>query len=345
MLDAIRNGGRCIVLPRPAEDLRAAGFAAKTVTLWKASEVAGPFFRAVGPRLLRWRDAITVPVFSAEGQPQGCTVAGSGLFLVQKLGKGTRLFVQASPDLLEDRYADAPDHRAAMRLSVQRLRQLVAQVLTNAGVASDPRITRRLCELHAGPAYETLGTWHVLGPFYPQSDKPDAALDASFPGEANAIAGDTNPNLTYARADGKRLDFRATVTANANGFVDLQAALKPTGPAVAYVTHTVASATEREAVLRLGVDYFMRVWVNGKDVYRLTRGHGAPKPNRHQTRIHLRKGENVITLKILAGSKGFSFWANLSTASPDAGDDQAGPPVSFYPKDIGSFDPYEYRYW
>jgi len=345
VLAAIRRGARAVVLPRPARDLREAGFATHTVGLYRAPVPAGPLFAAVGPRLLRWRDAITLPAFSAEGQPEGCRVAGDGLFLLQKLGKGERLLVQVSPELLEGRYADDPAKRAAMRVSVHRLRQLSAQLLTNAGATPDAALARRLCELRAGPAYETLATWSVLGPFYPEGKSPQAALDARLPGEANAIRGDTNPNFTYTRADGQRLDFRGTVTANADGFIDLQSALKPKAPAVAYVTRTVTSETEREAILRLGVDYFMQVWVNGEPVYRLSRGHGSPKPNRHQTKVRLREGANVITLKILAGSKGFGFWANLSTPEAGASSPETDLPVSLYPEDIGFFDPYEYHYW
>ena len=344
-LAAVRQGARAVVLPRPARDLRKAGFATRTVSLFRAPVPTGPLFTAIAPRLLRWRDAITLPAFCTEGQPEGCTVASDGLFLLQKLGKGERLFVQASPDLLEGRYADDPARRAAMRLSVHRLRQLTAQLLTNAGATPDAALAQRLCEFRAGPAYGTLATWSVLGPFYPEGKSPKAALDTRFPGEANAIRGDTNPNFTYRRADGKRLDFRATVTANADGFVGLQAALKPKAPAVAYVTRTVTSAAEREAILRLGVDYFMQVWVNGETGYRLARGHGAPKPNRHQTKVHLRKGDNVVTLKVLAGSKGFGFWANLSTAQSGSSATKAAPAVSLYPADIDFFDPYEYHYW
>ncbi len=344
-LEAVRQGARAVVLSRPARDLKEAGFATETVSLYRASVPTGPLFNAVGPRLLRWRDAITLPAFSETGQPEGCTVAGDGLFLIQKLGRGERLFVQASPALLDGRYTDDPARRAAMRMSVHRLRQLHAQLLTNAGAMPDAALASRLCELRAGPAYETLATWNVLGPFYPKGQSPKAALDTRFPGETNAIAGDTNPNFTYKGADGTQLDFRDTVTANANGFVDLQTALKPTAAAVAYVTRTVTSEAEREAVLRIGVDYFMQVWVNGEVVYRLFQGHGSPKPNRHQTRVRLRKGENVIALKVLAGSKGFGFWANLSTGGGDATSREADPPVSLYPDDIDFFDPYEYHYW
>ncbi len=344
-LDAAQQGECVLVLPRPSADLKAAGFVVEPIDLYRAPVPAGPLFTAVGPRLLRWRDALTVDAFAAQGQPEGCTVVGNGLFMVQQLGSGRRLFIQAGPELLESRYADDPGKRAAMRLSVFRLRQLTAQFLTNAGVEPDLTVATRICELRAGPAYESLDSWHVLGPFFPAATSPAAALATVFPGEANAIAGDTNPNFTYKRDDDKLLDFRTTVTAGPTGFIDLDAALKPNATAVAYVTRTVNSETDREAILRLGVDYFMQVWVNGDTVYRLTSGHGAPQALRHQLKVALKQGENTITIKIRAGSNGFGFWADLSTANANSPTDDSAPPVSLYPADIGFFDPYEYHYW
>jgi beta-galactosidase len=101
----------------------------------------------------------------------------------------------------------------------------------------------------------------------------------------------------------------------------------------------------REATLRLGVDYFMRVWCNGEMVYDLDHGHSSPQPNRHIVNINLKKGENVITIKVMTGSKGFGVWSNLST--PGIQDQSEGPVVEvpLYPKDINFFDPYEYHYW
>jgi|GEM_PF-1668612 beta-galactosidase len=342
---ATRSGQRVVVLPRPADELKAAGFSLESKRLVRATNPAGKLFTSIGPRLLRWRDAIAVNAFSSDGQPDGCTVHSDGLFLIQKLGKGERLFVQAGPELLARRYADDSGRRAAVQLSVFRLRQLTAQLLTNAGVPTDPAVAARLCELRAGPAYERLGAWHVLGPHYTGETNPAKILASPFAGEENAIAGDTNPNLTYTTTDARTLDFRTIVTARSDGFIDLTAPLKPTAQAVAYVTRTVSSRMERDAILRLGVDYFMQVWVNGDIVYCMAEGHGSPKPNRHEVKVHLRPGENVFTIKILAGSKGFGFWANLSTGNTPEETAERATAVSLYPPHARFFDPYEYHYW
>ena len=62
-------------------------------------------------------------------------------------------------------------------------------------------------------------------------------------------------------------------------------------------------------------------------------------------RVRLEKGENVITVKVRAGSKGFGFWANLSEG--EGGDDQIDEEsqVRFYRDECRLRDPYEYHFW
>ena len=81
-------------------------------------------------------------------------------------------------------------------------------------------------------------------------------LNTRFPGEETAIAGDENPNNVFTAPDGRRLDWRWTVTANeGTGYIDLAKALKRTELAVAYVMRRCNSDTDREAVLRFGADW------------------------------------------------------------------------------------------
>ncbi len=336
-----------IVTPE-AGDPRDAGFVLEPKSLYRAEVPEGPLFAGVGPRLMRWRDALDVDAFAAVGQPADSTVLADGLMLLHRAGDEERLYLRFSPDLLAERHPDDPRRRQAVQTSVWRLRQLTAQLKTNAGAEPDPAVAARIARLDPLPPYETLGSWHVLGPFFPTNPAPAAALDEEFQGESEAIVGDTNPNLIYNTGDGRRLDFRTIVNADPKGYVDL-AGLEPKGEnAVAYATYTVVSDGGRTANLRLGVDYFMKVWVNGEMVYRIDRGHSSPARNRHPVEVKLKAGQNVITLKVLSGSKGFGFWANISTADAvdpgveDAGDQDG---VSLYPPDIHAFDPYQYHYW
>jgi beta-galactosidase len=346
ILDAVREGATAVVLPRSADDLTKAGYSVREASLYHAPVPKGRAFRTIGPRLLRWRNALKTTVFTMDGQPSGSTVYSDGLFLIRHIGKGELRFIQASGDELAAQYADNKASADVVRTSVFRLQQLWARFMTNAGATPSVTLASRLCQLQSGAAYEPLRTWFVLGPFYLKEKNAKKVLDTVLPGEKAAIAGDTNPNMIYNRADGTQLDFRKTVTADSDGFVNIGAELQPDRPgAIAYVTRIVDSPMAREATLRLGVDYFMRVWCNGEMVYDLDHGHSSPQPNRHIVNINLKKGENVITIKVMTGSKGFGVWSNLST--PGIQDQSEGPVVEvpLYPKDINFFDPYEYHYW
>jgi beta-galactosidase len=352
-----KQGATVLFLPRTAEELAAFGLKTTKADLVRTTVPDHRLFQGIGQNLLRWRDTLHVTTFAQDGQPDGANsigepvpaiVGGDGLFLIRRIGGGQQVFVQLDPFALDDRYPDdAPEYEAIV-LSTVRLRQFWAQLLTNAGADCTAALAERLTTLEAGPAYQQLGHWYVLGPFAADAKKkPAGVLDTEYPGEKAAIAGDTNPNLTYTRADGKALDFRTTVQADKSDFMNLAATLKAGENSVAYATCTVNRDKAGAAVLRLGVDYWMKVWVNGELVYRMDHGHGSPKPNRHLVKAHLKAGENVITLKVLAGGKGFGFWANL--ADGEETDEQAAgvakAEARLYDVAIRLRDPYEYHYW
>lgn len=342
-------GGIVISLPQTPDRLETRGIHSAATVLRRTEVPNESIFRGIGPDLLRWREGIPVDAFSQSDLPADRHSAGSGAFLIRPCGRGFMLDVQIDPFALDTRYKDASPEFEAVQLSRVRLRQLWSRLLTNAGAASSEDVAARLTTLKAGTSYETLGQWFVLGPFFPEdaNAKPGAILDAEFPGETAALAGDTNPNTVYTRRDGTQLDFRTTVQADKDEFLNLAAVLKADTQAVAYATRTVTREQAGTAILRLGIDYWLKVWVNGRLVYRMDQGHGAPKPNRHLVKIGLKAGENVITLKVLAGSKGFGFWANLAQSEEDS-ERAAGRPgheVRLYDPSVRLRDPYEYVYW
>ncbi len=174
------------------------------------------------------------------------------------------------------------------------------------------------------------------------------ALNPAYPGQKAAIAGDTNPNFYYQQADGRNLDFRKTVMAKDNGYVDIASVVNQADGYVAYATREVNSDENRAAIFKLGVDYWADVYLNGKHVYRAINRKGAPRANAMSVKLNLTKGKNVITLKIVSGSRGFGFWASLSEGDfnelqQEQQDQTAG--VRLYTPMPQPFDPYEYHYW
>ena len=241
-----------------------------------------------------------------------------------------------------------PAKQESIQLSVIRLKQLVARAATAFGADASDELAARVTKVQKGATFQNLDSWFVFGPFYAgRKTKPADALAREWPGEKQALSGDMNPNLTYKTEDGRTLDFRKTVSANPDGFNDLGRTLESNrADAVGYAIKTIRSETDRKAMLRLGVDYFFRVYLNGKLVFERTVNHGAPKPNIFKLRIDLKKGENVLVMKIYTGSKGFGFWSNLSEPGVDFSKlESARDKELIYDPEIKIRNPYEFYYW
>lgn len=332
----VQQGGRALVLPQTAEDLRKLGLQTETRQMGRATVPADALFRGVGPSQLRWREPVEIAAFSAEGQPKEAAVLGNGAFLLRREGKGLWLFTQVSPAQLAGRYASLTeaDKRQNLDLTRDRQGQLLAQLLTNLGATPSAQQAVRLTTLTAGLQYTTLGPWQVLGPYRVEKEDGELMLGTKFAGEEDAIAG-----RTEAVGD---LQWRP-VSPDDTGFVDLTAALGPSELAVGYATLRVSSERKREAVLRLGMDWRLRAWVNGELVFSSVQG--RRRDAGYQVRVPLRAGENVITLKIGSGSKGFGFWASLSADPGEDVDLERIKRLSLYSPTAATFDPYEFAYW
>lgn len=341
-------GGRVVFLMQSPEALAAYGLQTNRASLRKAPVESDPAFRGIGPNLLRWRDALPVDVFRADGQPPGTRVLAGGIAAVKAIGQGQLLFCQVSPSLLAGRYANDPDRAQAVGLSVIRLEQLLARLLGNLGAEPAESLAQRVSTcLDSDSQFIALKHWNVLGPYRVDHDNGEAMLDERFPAEDMAVAGDTNPNITFPNPGGKAFDWRDAVNADAKGFVNLAAFYKVEDKAVAYAVAAFESSFEREAVLRVGCDWRMRIWVNGKEVFRTVNGKNTP--GAYQVKVPLCKGENAISFKIGSGSRGFGFYADITKeAEPgrirDASELKR---VSLYADrhQEDEFDPYAFTYW
>ncbi|WP_303056468.1 glycoside hydrolase family 2 TIM barrel-domain containing protein [Victivallis vadensis] len=331
-----------VFLNLPPEELAKRGIRTEPAKLRRAFTPDDRIGELLPLNLLRFRDELACNRI-VSGRP-GDEIMGNGMFLFRP--ESEELYCQLAPELLEGRYADDPDRKESVAISVVRLKQLAARLKTLGGEAPAPGTTERLLKVRRGAAYQNLDSWTVFGPFYAKTNDAAKALAKEYPGQKAALAGDTNPNITYPTGDGRTLDFRTTVSAGPDGFVDLGRILKPAGlDAVAFAVKEIESPVERRAMLRFGADYFFRIYVNGKPVYEQSTNHSSPKPNQFKVRVKLKKGVNVIVVKLMCGSKGFGFWANLS--EPEGEGEVAEPAAKelLYDPNIKIRSPYEYHYW
>ncbi|MDR1281607.1 MAG: hypothetical protein LBK99_12385 [Opitutaceae bacterium] len=351
----IENGGTVMHLPREADTLRESGHAVETRRIHRAEGGTGisPVTRAIGPELLRWRDALDVTTFTAAGQPPGAAVLAGGILLERRSGAGREVALQVSPEPLRNRYADEPEKREAVQLSVSSLHRLTAQILTNLGASPSSALAGRACHIGRLSVWQPVGSWNVLGPWRTGTTDPETRLARVWPGEEDAIAGDDNPNTRYPGPDGP-LDWRRVLQAGERGFIDFARDLGAGENSVVYAQRRIESDKNRVVRMRFGVDYAFRVWVNGRVILTVDAAHGVPRPGAFLVDVPLRRGENVIAIKALPGSKGFGFWAEMNfdagSAAPVVGVDASGSaggsgPVGYYQPLFRPFDPYQFFYW
>ncbi|MGV8094177.1 MAG: glycoside hydrolase family 2 TIM barrel-domain containing protein [Mangrovibacterium sp.] len=346
MISRILNkGGTVVYVGLDKQALSVKGIRTEKQTLYRVPEwPTGRFVKMTPLNTLRWRDTLSVALIRETGADAG------GLFWERPFGNGREVFVQASPAMLVARYPDENGEKnvkqAAMELSVVRLKQLVSQVLTGYGAQVPEAIASRVLTVSRGISYRDLNGWSVLGPFYTGAMTKTEILEKAWPGEEQALRGDLNPNFTYLTDDGRQLDFRKTVYADAKKFLNLGYIFAPKEDnALGYAVKIVEADEARKAILRLGVDYYAKVYVNGEQIFNKDYLASAV-PDAFSIPVRLKQGENVIVVKCLAGNKGFGFWANLSEPDADLDEALSGKErVPIYDTDTRFVNPYSYNYW
>ncbi|RRJ98947.1 hypothetical protein Ga0100230_011705 [Opitutaceae bacterium TAV3] len=259
--------------------------------------------------------------------------------------------MQVDPRHLAGRYSSDPAKREAVQLSVSRLHRLLAQVLTNLGASPSAELASRVCRMGQAQAHRAIVNWQVLGPWKRDSGTSAVTLlDTVFSGEEDAVSGNDNPNTGYSTgSNAASLHWRKAVQADDRGFVDLGQELQTADGSVAYAIHKLNSDKNRMVRMRLGVDYWMKLWVNGRLQLEVNKVHASPKPAGFLVDVPLQSGENILTLKIVAGAKGFGFWADMmdlgNAATVSNGNPAGAADVNYYRPLFKPFDPYMFHYW
>jgi HEAT repeat protein len=143
--------------------------------------------------------------------------------------------------------------------------------------------------------------WLLSGP-YTETDQDGSALfDVAFAPEKGSGNAEWRP-----------------MTAPVNGIVDL-GKLMPGENRVAYLRTILTSEQEQQAVLELGSDDGVKVWVNGKLAH-ANNAARACSPGEDKANLALKQGENVLLLKITQSGGGWAAVARLR--------DPAGKPLS-----------------
>jgi hypothetical protein len=161
--------------------------------------------------------------------------------------------------------------------------------------AKDPRVRDQAkgAMLKVRKAGGAIKTWLLSGP-YLQKDKDGSALfDVAFPPES-PDAKDVKWTVAPAGDDGK---------------VDLNAALGGENR-VAYLRTIVVAPKAGKAILAVGSDDGVKVFLNGKMVHGINASRGC-EPDQDKVDIVLKEGDNDLLLKVVNFGDGWAAMARI----------------------------------
>jgi HEAT repeat protein len=205
--------------------------------------------------------------------------------------------------LLDDPSVQSEAARAVVKLAATlpaRNAPNSLAVLKKALGATSDEATRKAVEAalqHVQVATDYLTDWQIAGP-YRQAGKDYAALfDVAFAPETQAAEGVRWQELPSG-GDPKLPCL-----------VDLLKALGGE-QCVAYARTSIHSDQDQQAVLELGSDDGVKVWLNDKQVYALNTAR-AVQPGSDKVNVTLHSGWNSLMLKITQNNQGWGFCARL----------------------------------
>ena len=79
---------------------------------------------------------------------------------------------------------------------------------------------------------------------------------------------------------------------------------------MSYLYREIESPADQDATIALGTDDGSKLWVNGEKVYE-TRAHDAAVPEKARVNVKLKKGKNVLLLKIVNGNNPHGFYFTI----------------------------------
>lgn len=137
--------------------------------------------------------------------------------------------------------------------------------------------------------YGFLQTWRIVGPFDNVADK---GWDLAYPPEEKI-----DFRASYAGQKGE-VRWIETTTSDEYGMVDLNKVLANHKGAIAYAAAEFVSDKDQEVDLRLGCINANKIWLNGELLTANHVYHANTSLDQYLARGQLKKGRNVILLKI-----------------------------------------------
>lgn len=143
--------------------------------------------------------------------------------------------------------------------------------------------------------------WNLIGPF----DAPDMSyLYMAYQPEK-----DNGLGQSYRGKDGASLEWK-TAKAEPSGYMRMENRITPNERGIVYGLVYVHSQDDRKALMLLGSDDGVRVWINGKLVHTNPAYRGA-YPDQDHIPVSLKKGWNTLMIKVLQGGGGWGYYVRF----------------------------------
>jgi putative membrane-bound dehydrogenase-like protein len=210
----------------------------------------------------------------------------------------------------------SPDIRKATSTAITSLRDQAAPILDSLAARKElsPSMLPELRKIFG--SIRSIQDWKVVGPF-PKNERPPFPLNRPI---------DTSKPIMF---DGKALAWQSVHAPESTGAVDLNKLFEG-GDRSAFAYAEVQSDTARPARMAVGSDDTLRVWLNGKEVYKHDSDRGFDADT-DTVDIKLNKGANRIVIRCgnsggpwifavgVSASQGYAFLEGPATGgfNPD----------------------------
>ena len=161
------------------------------------------------------------------------------------------------------------------------------------------------------PDRDFIRDWYVIGPFDNSGDERyRVGLTTVYEPER-----EIDIERTYQSVERKQVRWKKAST-NSDGYVNLNTLFMPNDRTVAYGLAYVHSPDDRDAVLYLGSDDGVRVWLNSQLVHDKPALRPAT-PDQDTIPLFLRKGWNTLLVKVEENLGGWGFYARIPNVNDD----------------------------
>ena len=348
VLEFAKAGGTVLLFPATKgilANLGVKGLSLKTEKLsgTVAKVDANALLDGVGPQHLHWREPIEMTKIESE-QNSGFESLLGGLAGVMPLGKGRLVLLQTDPAAFKDFTAaraddercrepsdkPLPDSRFARdrRRSLWQTMRLDSLILANLGLESSQPLVKTLFEGRRKMPFYAVDKWMLLGPI------PSPADSASDPMTIDLapLLADRSPEKPVTLNSDKSATWCAPSDFNNGlgvaGMVDLAKVYGVKERQTAVAVTQLWSTKERVATLEFGADWWMKIQLNGKEIFRTgtdirsNMGGTFSKGFAFSVKARLRQGWNEVVCAVGSGSNGNSFWFRVSNPG-DTKEEQA----------------------